>query len=108
MKLIGKEGLLELQRSDLGGSGTPDESDLLLNVTVQASSYSAADQSWVVGDEWDKFLAELTRLDERRQGRAVVEGASRDDLRWSSIQPIQRGAWRYKGTLDGLSPTATF
>ena len=31
--------------------------------------------------EWDKFLAELTTPNERRQGPAVVEGASRDDLR---------------------------
>ena len=104
MKLVGKEGLLELERSDLGGSGTPGESDLLLNVKVQASSYSAADQSWVVGDEWDKFLAELTRLDERRQGRAVVEGASRDDLRLEFYSTDSAGHMAVQGHLGWRKP----
>jgi hypothetical protein len=81
MRLTGKEAFLELQPSDAGDPNTPAESDLLLNVTVQVSSYSAADQSWVIADEWDRFLTELRTLDERRQGRAVIVGASPDDLR---------------------------
>jgi len=104
MKLIGKEGFLELERSDLGGPGTPGESDLLLNVTVEASSYSAADQSWVVANEWDKFLAELTRLDKRRQGRAVVEGASRDDLRLEFYSTDSAGHLAVQGHLGWHKP----
>ena len=81
MKLICEEGFLELQRSDSDDWNSPSESDTLLNVAVDVSGYSAADQSWVVAGEWGKFLSELETLDERRQGRAVVEGASPDDLR---------------------------
>jgi hypothetical protein len=44
MRLIGKEGFLDLQASGTRAEGTPGESDILLNVTVEASSYSAADQ----------------------------------------------------------------
>ena len=81
MKLIGEEGFLELERSETGERGAPGESDILLNVTVEVGAYSAADQSWVIADEWDRFLSDLTTLEDRRQGRAVVEGASPDDFR---------------------------
>jgi hypothetical protein len=81
MKLICTEGFLELHRSDADDWNSPSQSDILLNVTVDVSGYSAADQGWVVAAEWGKFLSELETLDERRQGSAVVEGASPDDLR---------------------------
>ena len=108
MRLIGQDGLLELERSDVGGPGTPPESDLLLNVTVQASSYSAGDQSWVLGDEWVKILAEIATLDERRQGRAVVEGTSREDLRLEFYSTDSAGHMAVQGHLGWRKPTATF
>ena len=94
MKLNGSDGLLELERSKLGGPDSPPEPDILLNVTVQVSGYSAADQSWVTGDEWGRFLNDLKKLDERRQGRAVVEGASPEDLRLEFYSPIRQVIWR--------------
>jgi hypothetical protein len=108
MKLIDKEGFLELERSETGERGTPGESEILLNVTVEVSSYSAADQSWVIADEWDRFLTELTTLEERRQGLAIVEGLHGMTSDWSSIQPIQQATWRYGAMLVGISLTATF
>jgi hypothetical protein len=107
MKLRGREGFLELQPSNTCGQGTPGESDILLNVTVRASSYSAADQSWVVADAWDGFLTELGTLDERRQGRAVVEGASPDDLRLEFYSTDSAGHMQYRGILAGTGLTAT-
>jgi hypothetical protein len=104
MRLIGSKGLLELQRSETGESGTPGESDILLNVTVEVSSYSAADQSWVTAGEWDRFLTELKTLDERRRGRAVVEGASRDDLRLEFYSSDSTGHMAVKGHLGWHTP----
>jgi hypothetical protein len=104
MRLIGSKGLLELQRSETGESGTPCESDILLNVTVEVSSYSAADQSWVTAGEWDRFLTELKTLDERRRGRAVVEGASRYDLRLEFYSSDSAGHMAVKGHLGWHKP----
>ena len=104
MRLIGSEGFLELERSETGERGRPGESDILLNVTVEVSSYSAADQSWVVADEWASFLTELRKLDERRQGRAVVEGASRDDLRLEFYSTDSAGHLAVRGHLGWRKP----
>jgi len=104
MKLIGREGFLELQRSEVGEQGTPAESDILLSVTVKASSYAAADQSWVVAGEWDRFLLELRTLDEQRQGRAVVEGASPDDLRLEFYSTDSAGHMAVRGHLGWHKP----
>ena len=104
MKLIGKEGFLELELSETGERGTPGESDILLSVKVEASSYSAADQSWVVAEEWDRFLTELTTLEERRQGRAVLEGASPDDLRLEFYSSDSAGHMAVQGHLGWNKP----
>src|SRR5579864_4304240 len=104
MKLIGKEGFLELERSETGQRGTPGESDILLNVTVEVSSYSAADQSWVIADEWHRFLNELTTLEERRQGVSGVEGASRDDLRLEFYSTDSAGHMAVRGHLGWHKP----
>src|SRR5262249_23572076 len=104
MRLNGREGFLELQPSDNRGHGTPSESDILLNVTVEASSYSAADQSWVVAEKWDGFLTELGTLDERRQGRAVVEGASPDDFRLEFYSTDSAGHMAVQGYLGWHRP----
>jgi hypothetical protein len=104
MRLDGSEGFLELERSQTGEPGTSGESDILLNITVEVSSYSAADQSWVVADEWDRFLAELRNLNERRQGRAVVDGASRDDLRLEFYSTDSAGHMAIKGHLGWHQP----
>jgi hypothetical protein len=81
MKLIDENGLLELEPSEFGQEGTQSESDILLNVRVQVKGYSAADESWVIAEDWDRFLIELRVLDQRRQGRAVVVGASSEYFR---------------------------
>jgi hypothetical protein len=101
--------LLELERSEVGERGTPGKSDIRINVAVKASSvrlmssasysssYSAADQSWVMGGEWDRFLLELRTLDEQRQGRAVIEGASPDDLRLEFYSTDSAGHMAVRG-----------
>jgi hypothetical protein len=108
MRLVGGEGLLELERSETGERGTPGESDILLNVTVEVSSYSATDQSWVVADEWNGFLGQLRELEERRQGRAIVEGASRDDLRLEFYSTDSAGHMAIKGHVGWHKPDGHF
>jgi hypothetical protein len=99
MKIIGEKGLLEVNLANFVNQGTPGECDVLLNVTAQVWSYSAADQSWVVGDAWCRFLAELGTLEERRQGSAVLEGASPDDLRLEFYSTDSVGHMAVKGHL---------
>jgi hypothetical protein len=104
--------LLELERSEVGERDTPGESDIRINVTVKASSvrlissasYSAADQSWVDGGEWDRFLLELRTLDEQRQGRAVIEGLSPDHLRLEFYSTDSAGHMAVRGHLGRHKP----
>jgi hypothetical protein len=104
MRLEGEEGLLELQPSQIGDQGTPNESDLLLNITVKASNYSAADQSWVLAGEWDRFLGELRQLDEWRKGHAVLQGASPDDLHLEFYSTDSAGHMAVRGQLGWHKP----
>jgi hypothetical protein len=99
MKLIGEKGFLELEPSEIGERGTPGEGDILLNVAVKAWSYSAADHSWVMAGDWDRFLLELKALDERRQGRAVLGGSSPDDLRLEFYSTDSVGHMAVRGHL---------
>jgi len=93
MKLESEGGFLEISRSDVGPPGTPGDGDLLLNVSTTVGSYAAADQSWVVAADWDGFLGELRTLEARRQGRAVLMGASPDDLTIEFFATDLRGTW---------------
>lgn len=81
MKLVGKDGSILLERSEVGPPGTPADRDLLVNITVDTQGFAAADQSWVVDAAWSGFLAELRTLEARRQGHATLESASPRDLR---------------------------
>jgi hypothetical protein len=81
MRLAGDDGqVLTIDRSSLGEPGTPGDEDLLLNVTVVVGGYSAADQVWVVGDDWRGFMNELRKLEEVRKGQATLRGVDPHDL----------------------------
>jgi len=81
MRLEGDNSLLELERSELGPTGTPSDRDVLLNVTARVAGYSAADQAWVTDTDLNRFIGELRTLEARRKGQATLSGASPDDLR---------------------------
>lgn len=81
MKLDGQDGSLVLERSELGPPGMPADRDILLNVTLDAAGFVAADQSWIVESDRNRFLAEFRSLEARRQGRATLESAAPEDLR---------------------------
>src|SRR5262249_24060185 len=79
MKISGQAGTLLLERSDV--AGTAAEEDVLINVTVEAGGFGAADQSWIVGADWLRFISELRALESRREGLAILTSASPEDLR---------------------------
>jgi hypothetical protein len=62
IRLEGDNSFLELNRSELVPPGTPDDRDVLLNISVGVSGYSAADQAWVPERDLDRFVEELRHL----------------------------------------------
>jgi hypothetical protein len=97
VKIVGKDGSLVLERSEIGSPGTPADRDILLNVTVDAGGFAAVDQSWIVDRDWTGFLAELRQLDARRQGRATLESASPGDLRIEFFSTDSAGHMAIRG-----------
>ena len=71
---------LTLDVSEPGPRGTPSDDDLLLDVSVSVGGYAAADQAWVVGSDWRRFMQQLQQLERTRTGHAVLLGASPGDL----------------------------
>src|SRR4051812_30466819 len=53
VKLLGSDGTLSLDRSELGPPPTPADGDIPLNITVESRGFRAADQSWIVAPEWN-------------------------------------------------------
>ena len=76
----------------------------MLNITVQVRGYSAADQSWIVGREWESFLSELTALEKSRRGQAVANGASPDDFRLEIFSTDSVGHMAIRGHVGWHSP----
>ena len=97
MKLEGDSGFLELEKSEVGAPDDPPDHDLLLNITVKVYSYSAADQCWIAANDVKRFLLELRKLESRRQGQAVLLGASPDDLRLEFYSTDSLGHMAVKG-----------
>jgi hypothetical protein len=99
VKLVGKDGSIVLEPSEVGPPGTPADRDVLLNITVEAQGFAATDQSWIVDAAWNGFLAELRILEARRQGHATLESASSEDLRLQFFSTDSAGHMAVKGQL---------
>lgn len=114
MELKGEKGqLLLIERSSFGEPGTPAEKDLLLNVRVKVRGYSAADQAWVVVNDWCGFLSELRALERLRHGHATLHGASPRNLELMIKATDHAGhmaVWGFLGrdTPDGFAQKLEF
>ena len=97
MKLLGNNGTLVLDLSELGAAGTQADEDVLLNVTVDVSGFAAMDQSWVTAEAWVGFLGELRALEQRRQGRATLVAASPEDLQLEFFSTDRAGHMAVQG-----------
>lgn len=97
MNLVGNDGSLILERSELGAPGTPADQDILLNITVESGGFAAADQSWITAEDWKGFLSELRTLDTRRQGMATLIAASPEDLRLEFLSTDPAGHMAVRG-----------
>ena len=91
------DGWLVLEQSEVGPAGRPADRDVLLNISVDAKGFAAADQSWIVEADWNSFLAELRRLEARRQGRAILNSASPEDLVLDFFSTDSSGHMAVKG-----------
>ena len=97
MKLEGDSAFLDLERAELGTAGAPVDRDVLLNVTVKVSNYSAADQCWIAESDLRRFVLQLRELESRRQGQAVLVGANSDDLQLEFHSTDSSGHMAVKG-----------
>jgi hypothetical protein len=99
LKIQEQDALLELEVHGFGDANTPGRDDVLFNVTVRTGSYAAADQSWVVRRDLDRFLQQLRDLDQNRQGKATLVSASPDDLRLEFYSTDSAGNMAVRGQI---------
>jgi len=105
MRIEGDTGqVLIIERSSFGAPGTPGDEDLLLNITVAVGGYSAADQAWVVADDYRGFMNELRTLESVRQGQATLCGASPRDLELAFKAADRAGHMAVTGFVGWNSP----
>src|SRR5437870_475760 len=97
MKLESENSVLEIERCEVGPPGTPADNDVLISVSVKVQRYSASDEAWIVGSEFKCFLQQLQNLEEKRQGNAVLQGASPDELRIEFFSIDTAGHMAVKG-----------
>ncbi|MCA9621544.1 MAG: hypothetical protein KC731_21125 [Myxococcales bacterium] len=107
VRLSGNGGVVELERAELGPPGTPPDGDLLVRVDVTVASFSAADQAWILGRDWADFLRQLTELERQRQGKAILQGASAEELALELFAADRAGHMALRGvvrrrTIDGF------
>ena len=55
--------------------------DVRLHIRLTCEGFTGAGSSWIAHDVWQRFLRQLERLEDRREGEAVVDSMSPDDLR---------------------------
>jgi len=60
LKIQEQDALLELEVAGFGDAHTPARDDVRLNVSVRTAGYAAADHSWVIRPDLDRFLLALT------------------------------------------------
>jgi hypothetical protein len=93
------DALLELEVAGFGEANTPAQDDVRLSVTVRTARYAAADHSWVIRTDLDRFVHELRALDQRRQGQAVLASPSPDGLRLEFYSTDAAGHMAIRGQL---------
>jgi hypothetical protein len=99
LKIQEQDALLELDVDEFGDANTPARGDVRLKVTVRTARYAAADHSWVIRPDLDRFLRELRALDQSRQGQAVLVSASPDGLRLELYSTDSAGHMAVRGQL---------
>src|SRR5215471_19014737 len=99
LKIQQQDALLELEVTELGAASTPAHGDVRLSITVRTGGYSAADHSWVIRPDLDRFLQELRALDQSRQGKAVLVAPSPDGFRLEFYSTDSAGHMAVRGQL---------
>jgi len=55
--------------------------DVRLHIRLTCEGFTGTGSSWIAHDVWQHFLRQLEQLEDRRDGEAVVESMSPEDLR---------------------------
>jgi hypothetical protein len=104
LKIQEQHALLELEVAEFGDANTPGRNDVLFNVTVRTGGYAAADQSWVIRSDLDRFLQQLRALNQNRQGKAALVSASPDDLQLEFYSTDSAGHMAIQGQVRRTEP----
>jgi hypothetical protein len=100
--------VLTIERSGFGEAGTPADEDLLRNITIAVGGYAAADQVWVVADDWRGFMREIRCLETTRQGHATLQGASPRDMQLVFRATDPAGRMAVSGFVGWNSPVGFY
>jgi len=63
--------------------------DIRLQVGLTCDGFTGTGSSWIARDVWQRFIRALEHIDDRREGEAVVESMSPDEL-WLRIRVTDR------------------
>lgn len=96
MLLQSESDWLRIDLGDRRPYGDAVPADHLLRVAVSSFTYTAAEELWVTGRGWERFLEQFHRLASDRHGRAVLWGADPDELQLSFACDF-----RGKGSVSG-------
>lgn len=85
MKLIGEDGVLEIEAAQWSAPPIPGaDHDLLLIVHVEAHGFAGTTDVWIDRQAWHDFLRALSDLDRARRGSATLESPGELELTFES------------------------
>jgi hypothetical protein len=69
---------------------TPTPGDIRLKVSVCIKEFSGSYENvWISKDELKRFLIDFTKLEEKREGKAIIESMNPDEF-WMEFKIIDR------------------
>jgi hypothetical protein len=83
MKLTDGVARVEIAVTDVAAPIPPHSAggDVRLQVGLTCDGFTGTGSSWIARDVWHRFLQALEHVDDRREGEAVVESMSPNELR---------------------------
>ena len=69
----------------------PSKGDVFLSVQVESNGFIGHNELWVLNEEFDSFVQDLSELEEKRKGEAVLTSISPNELDLKVYSVTNRG-----------------